>query len=179
MNKKNGSTLLYVLITLSALSVFLAEFISFTRNRYKMVYLKNNYSYNIYKKIIQTEQNYSNIIFEKGIFYKGCIVYLENQDEYYNSIIIENSDDIEIEKLIYLEENTFSIGNFRILSIKDSTDKIYSLPLEKNYLYPNLTITYEKTVLEKKITGTESIEFIRKNTDEVIIKLQGIRLKGE
>lgn len=179
MKKKNGSTLLYVLITLSGLSVFLSEFISFTRDRYKIVYLKNKYSYNIYKKIIQTEQNYSSIIFEKGIFYKKNILFLKDQDEYYNSIIIENSENIKIEKLIYLEENTFSIGRYKILSIKDLNNNIYKLPLEKNSLYPNLIVTYEKTMIEKKITGTENIQFNRKNTDEVIIKSQGISLKGD
>ena len=72
-----------------------------------------------------------------------------------------------------------SIGNFQIKEIRDKNNNPYSLPLNKNTVYPELKITYEKIVLNQNIIIIEGIKFTRKDSDEVIIESTNFQIMGE
>lgn len=183
MNKKTGSILLYTLIILSTLSVFLAEFMFFTRNRHKVLYLKEKSPYEFKEKILEKEKEFSDITFKNGVLYDGIKIILSKKEEYYNSKIIEINEPsdkkISLEKLIYLNKDTLSIGNFKIKEIKDKNNIPYSLPLNKNTVYSELKVIYEKVVLNQNILIIEGIKFTRKDSDEVIIESTNFQIMGE
>lgn len=183
MKKKRGSILLYTLIILSSLSIFLVEFISFTKNRHKVYILKEKSVYEIKEKILEKEEEFSNTIFEKGIHYNGVKIMFSNKEDCYNSKIIEITEGLTkkiiLEKLIYLNKNNLSTANFKVIGVKDKNNNFYSLPLKKNTIYPELVILYEKIVLNKKILLIEEISFTRKNSDEIIIENKKFQITGE
>ena len=183
MKKKTGSILLYTLIILSTLSVFLAEFIFFTRNRHKVLYLKEKSPYEFKETILEKEKEFSEITFKNGVLYDGIKISLSKEDEYYDSKIIEINEPsgkkLSLEKLIYLNKDILSIGNFQIKEIRDNNNNPYSLPLNKNTVYPELKITYEKIVLNQNIIIIEGIKFTRKDSDEVIIESTNFQIMGE
>jgi hypothetical protein len=178
--RNKGSSLLYVLVILSFLSVFLTSFIFFTRNRYKILKLNHGYSYSLKKKLVENEKIFSDSVYKSGIFFEGDKIILNNKSEYYNSVIIKNfQGENHIKRLIFFKQNQESIGGFKILHIKDQNGSIYYQPLKENSLYPDLTITYQKNILNEDISFIEEIKFSRKNNDEIIIDAKSFYLKGE
>ena len=177
MKKKRGSILLYTLIILSGLSIFLVEFIFFTKNRYKVYILKDKSIYEL------KEEEFSNATFENGIFYNGIKIMLSRKEDYYNSKVIETNEGLTkkliLENLIYLSKNSLSMANFKIIEIKDKNNNFYSLPLKKNTIYPELIILYEKVILNQKILLIEEISFTRKDSDEIIIENKKFQIMGE
>ena len=178
--KNKGSSLLYVLIILSVLSVFLTGFIFFTKNRYKIFKLNSAYSYNLKIRLAENEKAFSASIYKSGIFIAGNKISLNNKYEYYNSGVIEDSTgETNLKRLLYFKQNEKSTGGFNIADIKDQNGNKYHLPLKENMLYPELIITYEKNILNENISATESIKFIRKNNDKVNIETSSFYFKGE
>ncbi|MBP9477990.1 MAG: hypothetical protein KBF12_05155 [Sebaldella sp.] len=183
MKKKRGSILLYTLIILSGLSIFLVEFIFFTKNRYKVYILKEKSIYELKERILEKEEEFSNATFENGIFYNGIKIMLSRKEDYYNSKVIETNEGLTkkliLENLIYLSKNSLSMANFKIIEIKDKNNNFYSLPLKKNTIYPELIILYEKVILNQKILLIEEISFTRKDSDEIIIENKKFQIMGE
>ena len=178
--KNKGSSLLYVLIILSVLSVFLTGFIFFTQNRYKILKLNSGYSYDLKKKLIHNEKVFSDSIYKSGIFSAGSRVMLNNKHEYYNSGITEDdSGNSIVKRLIYFVPDSKSTGGFYITAVKDQYSNLYNLPLKGNTLYPDLIINYEKNILNEKISIIENIKFVRKNNDEVILETNSFYFEGE
>lgn len=181
MNRKKGHTLLYVLIILSTLSFFLMEFIIFTKKRYKNYSLTKESYFISVDTLIQKEYEFSDLMFRKGIFYDENKLSLENSINYYNSRIFEDTinKSFLLKRIIYFNQDTLSLSNFKIISIKDLNNNFYHLPLEENTLYPDLEIIYEKILLEKKLLLVENINFSRIDNDEVLIETKNFHLKGE
>ena len=173
--KNKGSSLLYVLIILSVLSVFLTGFIFFTRNRYKLLNLNSAYSYSVRKRLIENEKIFSESLYKSGLFSDAGRINLDNKYEYYNSGI----DETNLKRLIYFKQNQKSTGGFYIIAVKDENGNVYQLPLKDNTLYPDLTITYEKNMLNENLSVIENIKFIRKNNDEVSIEASSFYFEGE
>ena len=178
--KNKGSSLLYVLIILSVLSVFLSGFIFFTRNRFKILKLNSAYSYDLKKRLIENEKTFSESLYKSGIFSADNRIMLNNKYEYFNSVITEdNTDKAIVKRLIYSKESKKSTGGFNITAVKDQNNSIYNLPLKENTMYPDLTIIYEKNILNKNISILENIKFIRKNNDEVTVETNSFYFEGE
>lgn len=174
--KNKGSSLLYVMVILSALSVFLAGFISFTKNRYEILELNSGYFHNLKKKLIETEKAFSASVYKSGIFSKGNKINLNDKTEYYNSVL---TGEDSIKRLIYFKQNIKSTGGFSVLSVKDQNGNIHSVPLKENTLYPDLAIVYEKKILSENLSAVENIKFFRKNNNEVIIETKNFFIEGE
>ena len=178
--KNKGSSLLYVLIILSVLSVFLSEFVFFTKNRYKLLKLNSAYLYNLKTRLAENEKKFSYSLFKSSIFITGNRIKLNNKYEYYTSGITEDSTGKTVlKRLLYLKQNEKSTGGFNITAVKDQNSNIYHLPLIENMLYPDLIIIYEKNILNENISVIENIKFIRKNNDEVTIEADSFYFEGE
>ena len=178
--KNKGSSLLYVLIILSVLSVFLTGFIFFTKNRYKILKLNSAYSYDLKTRLTENEKAFSVSIYKSGIFIAGNKILLNNKYEYYNSGVTEdNTGKTNLKRLLYFKQSEKSTGGFNIADIKDQNGNSYHLPLKENTLYPDLIIIYEKNILNENISATESIKFIRKNNDEVNIETNSFYFEGD
>ena len=76
-----------------------------------------------------------------------------------------------MKKLIFLKKDTESIGNYRIKSIKDSSENEYFLPLEENKVYGELKVVFARKILDEEILFQERIEFRRANPLEVEIRV--------
>ena len=72
-------------------------------------------------------------------------------------------NDLRSEKLIFLPKNAQSIGGFTVKSIKDSSENEYFLPLDKNTVYGDLEVIFERKILDAEIFYKEKISFKRKN----------------
>ena len=178
--KNKGSSLLYTFIILSVLCVFLTGFIFFTKNRYQLLKFNSVYSYNLKERLIENEEIFSASLYRSGIFTPGNKIMFTSRYEYYNSGITEdNPDETAIKRLIYFKQNKKGTGGFNITAIQDQNNNIYNLPLKENTLYPDLTITYEKNILNINISVMENIKFFRKNNDEITIETGSLYFKGE
>ncbi|WP_435308339.1 hypothetical protein [Sebaldella termitidis] len=178
--KNKGSSLLYVLIILSVLSVFLTGFIFFTKNRYKILNLNSAYSYDLKIKLAENEKAFSDSIYKSGILIAGNKISLNNKHEYYNSGVAEDSTGkTNLKRLLYFKQNEKSTGGFNITDIKDQNGNSYHLPLKENMLYPDLIIIYGKNILNENISAAENIKFIRKNNDEINIETISFYFEGE
>lgn len=178
--KNRGSSLLYVLIILSVLSVFLTNFILFTKNRHKLLKLNSVYSYDLKKKLIEQETAFSGSLYKSGLFFTNYRVKLNNKFEYYNSGITKNhSGKTVIKRLIYSDKNQESTGGFKIITIKDKNSSIYYPPLNENTVYPDLIIIYEKIILNKSISVIENIKFSRKNSNEINVETDNFYFEEE
>ncbi len=178
--KNKGSSLLYVLIILSVLSVFLSGFIFFTKNRYKLLKLNSAYLYNLKTRLAENEKTFPDSLFKSGLFITGNRIKLNNKYEYYNSGITEDSTGKPaLKRLLYFKQYDKSTGGFNITAVKDQNGNIYDLPLAENMLYPDLIIIYEKNILNENISVTENIKFIRKNNDEVTVETNSFYFEEE
>ena len=73
--------------------------------------------------------------------------------------------------LLYLRNDENSIGGFHIKEIKNENGNILKIPLQKNRVYKNLEIVYEKEVLKEKIYFKEKIDINRMNALKVSISI--------
>ena len=153
MNKKNGISLLYVLIIMSFISVFSTSF---------LLYVKNKEGINrLEKKSLSNAEN-------KNI--RGILLAKEKEfakeENYFTSTIIGTN----YERLIYQNTAT-SIGGYKIIN---STKQ---LPLVANTKYENVTITYSKKVLQETFYYVETLEIIPNSTGNVDIKVLSKELR--
>ena len=65
--------------------------------------------------------------------------------------------------MIFLPKNVQSIGGFVVKSIKDSSENEYFLPLDKNTVYGDLEVIFERKILDAEIFYKKKISFKRKN----------------
>lgn len=134
MNKKNGISLLYVLILMSFISVFSTSF---------LLYVKNKKGINRLEKESLSNAENKNI--------RGILLAKEfaKEENYFTSTIIGTN----YERLIYQNTAT-SIGGYKIIN---STKQ---LPLVANTKYENVTITYSKKSITKTFYYVETLEII-------------------
>ena len=180
MKNKRGGILLYTLVILSTMIFFMTELIFFTKNRYFEQNLREKSLFPIKNKILNTENDFENAVFNKGILLKKNKIKLSSKEQYYNSKVVENSkrpDNATLLRLMYLDGFHLSNGGFKIIQIKDKNGNSYSLPLKENTIYPDLVISYSKKVLKNVVLISETLRFTRENPDSVIINLISCNLE--
>ena len=173
-NKKKGVSLIYVLVVLSMISVFSVSFIHFVREKTEIVSLKSGSKNSIpLNYLINKENENAEKIMLRGIMYNGILIFPENKEQYFDSKIeMDLSGNTVITKIIFLPENTGSIGNFKISRISDGNGSEYRLPLDLNTVYNDLEILYTKKILGKELRFVEKISFKRINPTLVEITLK-------
>ena len=173
-NKKKGVSLIYVLIVLSMISVFSVSFIHFVREKTEIVSLKSGSKNSIpLNYLINKENENAEKIMLKGMMYNGILIFPENKEQYFNSKIeMDLSGNTVITKVIFLPENTGSMGAFQISRISDRNGSEYRLPLDLNTVYNDLEILYTKKILGKELRFVEKIFFKRINPTSVEIILK-------
>lgn len=173
LKKRNaGASLVYVLVILSIISAFSINFVYYVQQKKEMVFLKNQKENKIEKKfLLQKENQNMERILNKGILFEGSMAVPDKKEQYFDSILEKDGQQIEMKKLIFLKKDTESIGNYRIKSIKDSSENEYFLPLEENKVYGELKVVFARKILDEEILFQERIEFRRANPLEVEIKV--------
>lgn len=173
LKKRNaGASLVYVLVILSIISAFSINFVYYVQQKKEMVFLKNQKENKIEKKfLLQKENKNVERILNKGILFEGSVTVPDKKEQYFDSILEKDGQQIEMKKLIFLKKDTESIGNYRIKSIKDSSENEYFLPLEENKVYGELKVVFARKILDEEILFQERIEFRRANPLEVEIKV--------
>ena len=173
LKKRNaGASLVYVLVILSIISAFSINFVYYVQQKKEMVFLKNQKENKIEKKfLLQKENKNVERILNKGILFEGSVTVPDKREQYFDSILEKDGQQIEMKKLIFLKKDTESIGNYRIKSIKDSSENEYFLPLEENKVYGELKVVFARKILDEEILFQERIEFRRANPLEVEIKV--------
>lgn len=173
LKKRNaGASLVYVLVILSIISAFSINFVYYVQQKKEMVFLKNQKENKIEKKfLLQKENQNMERILNKGILFEGSMAVPDKKEQYFDSILEKDGQQIEMKKLIFLKKDTESIGNYRIKSIKDSNENEYFLPLEENKVYGELKVVFARKILDEEILFQERIEFRRANPLEVEIKV--------
>ena len=173
LKKRNaGASLVYVLVILSIISAFSINFVYYVQQKKEMVFLKNQKENKIEKKfLLQKENQNMERILNKGILFEGSVTVPDKREQYFDSILEKDGQQIEMKKLIFLKKDTESIGNYRIKSIKDSSENEYFLPLEENKVYGELKVVFARKILDEEILFQERIEFRRANPLEVEIKV--------
>ena len=73
--------------------------------------------------------------------------------------------------MIFLAKDTESVGNYKVKSIRDSSDNEYSLPLEENKVYSELKVIFARKILNEEILFQEKVEFRRLSSLEVEMRV--------
>ena len=173
IKKRNeGASLVYVLVILSIISAFSINFAYYVRQKKEMVFLKSQKENKVEKKfLVQKENQNVERILNKGILFDGNTVLLDRRERYFDSILKKNGQAIEIKNLIFLAKDTESVGNYKVKSIRDSSDNEYYLPLEENKVYSELKVVFARKILNEEILFQEKIEFRRLSSLEVEMKV--------
>ena len=108
---------------------------------------------------------------DNGIYFNENLVTLEKKEQYFDSRLENDGQEIKMEKLIFLKKDSESIGNYMVKSIKDSNENEYFLPLEENKVYRELKVVFARKILDKEILFQEKIEFKRVSPLEVEMKV--------
>jgi len=173
LKKRNaGASLVYVLVILSIISAFSINFVYYVQQKKEMVFLKSSKENKIEKKFLTQKEN-QNVerILNKGILFDGNRVSLDKKERYFDSILKKNGQTIEMKNLVFLPKETESIGNYRIKSIKDTSNNEYFLPLEENKVYSELKVIFARKILNEEILFQEKIEFGRLSPLEVEMRV--------
>ena len=173
LKKRNaGASLVYVLVILSIISAFSINFVYYVQQKKEMVFLKSSKENKIEKKFLTQKENQNmERILNKGILFDGNTVSLDKKERYFDSILKKNGQTIEMKNLVFLPKETESIGNYRIKSIKDTSNNEYSLPLEENKVYSELKVIFARKILNEEILFQEKIEFRRLSSLEVEMRV--------
>ena len=173
IKKRNeGASLVYVLVILSIISAFSINFAYYVRQKKEMVFLKSQKENKVEKKfLIQKENQNVERILNKGILFDGNTVLLDRRERYFDSILKKNGQTIEIKNLIFLAKDTESVGNYKVKSIRDSSDNEYYLPLEENKVYSELKVIFARKILNEEILFQEKVEFRRLSSLEVEMRV--------
>ncbi len=170
--KNTGASLVYVLVILSIISAFSINFVYYVQQKKEMVFLKSQKENKIEKKfLIQRENANVERILNKGILFDRNTVALDKKEQYFDSILEKAGQQVEMKKLVFLKKDTESIGNYKIKSIKDSSDNEYFLPLEENKVYGELKVVFVRKILNEEVLFQEKIEFRRVNPLEVEMRV--------
>lgn len=173
-NKKRnkGASLVYVLVILSIISAFSINFVYYVQQKKDMIFLKSHKETKIEKKfLIQKENQNIERILKNGINFDGNLVLLEKKERYFDSVLKKDGQNAELKNLIFLGKDIESIGNYRIKSISDESDNEYSLPLEKNKVYGELKVIFERKILGEEILFCEKVGFKRVSPMEVEMRV--------
>ena len=173
IKKRNeGASLVYVLVILSIISAFSINFAYYVRQKKEMVFLKSQKENKVEKKfLVQKENQNVERILNKGILFDGNTVLLDRRERYFDSILKKNGQTIEIKNLIFLAKDTESVGNYKVKSIRDSSDNEYYLPLEENKVYSELKVVFARKILNEEILFQEKVEFRRLSSLEVEMRV--------
>ena len=173
IKKRNkGASLVYVLVILSIISAFSINFAYYVRQKKEMVFLKSQKENKVEKDfLIQKENQNVERILNKGILFDGNTVSLDKKERYFDSILKKNGQTIEIKNLIFLAKDTESVGNYKVKSIRDSSDNEYYLPLEENKVYSELKVVFARKILNEEILFQEKVEFRRLSSLEVEMRV--------
>ena len=173
IKKRNeGASLVYVLVILSIISAFSINFAYYVRQKKEMVFLKSQKENKVEKKfLVQKENQNVERILNKGILFDGNTVLLDRRERYFDSILKKNGQTIEIKSLIFLAKDTESVGNYKVKSIRDSSDNEYYLPLEENKVYSELKVVFARKILNEEILFQEKVEFRRLSSLEVEMRV--------
>ena len=173
IKKRNeGASLVYVLVILSIISAFSINFAYYVRQKKEMVFLKSQKENNVEKKyLIHKENQNVERILNKGILFDGNTVSLDKKERYFDSTLKKDRQAVEIKNLIFLAKDTESVGNYKVKSIRDSSDNEYSLPLEENKVYSELKVIFARKILNEEILFQEKIEFGRLSPLEVEMRV--------
>ena len=174
LNKKRnkGASLVYVLVILSIISAFSINFAYYVRQKKEMVFLKSQKENKVEKKfLVQKENQNVERILNKGVLFDGNTVLLDRRERYFDSILKKNGQTIEIKNLIFLAKDTESVGNYKVKSIRDSSDNEYYLPLEENKVYSELKVIFARKILDEEILFQEKVEFRRLSSLEVEMRI--------
>lgn len=139
IGKNKAISLIYLLITLSILSLVYTSYSGYIIYRNKIRNLK------IYK-MYESNLKFRLIKKEKKLLNKS-----KNNFSYFN--------EYNFEKLIYKDYLTKSKGDYYIISIND-IDAKELLPLSKDEKYKNLYVIYKKNILNENIYLKEIIQTI-------------------
>lgn len=173
IKKRNeGASLVYVLVILSIISAFSINFAYYVRQKKEMVFLKSQKENKVEKNfLIQKENQNVERTLNKGILFDGNTVLLDRRERYFDSILKKNGQAIEIKNLIFLAKDTESVGNYKVKSIRDSSDNEYYLPLEENKVYSELKVVFARKILNEEILFQEKVEFRRLSSLEVEMRV--------
>ena len=173
IKKRNeGASLVYVLVILSIISAFSINFAYYVRQKKEMVFLKIQKENKVEKKfLVQKENQNVERILNKGILFDGNTVLLDRRERYFDSILKKNGQTIEIKNLIFLAKDAESVGNYKVKSIRDSSDNEYYLPLEENKVYSELKVVFARKILNEEILFQEKVEFRRLSSLEVEMRV--------
>ena len=173
IKKRNeGASLVYVLVILSIISAFSINFAYYVRQKKEMVFLKSQKENNVEKKyLIHKENQNVERILNKGILFDGNTVLLDRRERYFDSVLKKDGQAVEIKNLIFLAKDTESVGNYKVKSIRDSSDNEYSLPLEENKVYSELKVIFARKILDEEILFQEKVEFRRLSSLEVEMRV--------
>lgn len=173
IKKRNeGASLVYVLVILSIISAFSINFAYYVRQKKEMVFLKSQKENNVEKKyLIHKENQNVERILNKGILFDGNTVLLDRRERYFDSVLKKDGQAVEIKNLIFLAKDTESVGNYKVKSIRDSSDNEYSLPLEENKVYSELKVIFARKILNEEILFQEKVEFRRLSSLEVEMRV--------
>ena len=173
IKKRNeGASLVYVLVILSIISAFSINFAYYVRQKKEMVFLKSQKENKVEKKfLVQKENQNVERILNKGILFDGNTVLLDRRERYFDSILKKNGQAVEIKNLIFLAKDTESLGNYKVKSIRDSSDNEYYLPLEENKVYSELKVVFARKILNEEILFQEKVEFRRLSSLEVEMRV--------
>ena len=173
IKKRNeGASLVYVLVILSIISAFSINFAYYVRQKKEIVFLKSQKENKVEKKfLVQKENQNVERILNKGILFDGNTVLLDRRERYFDSILKKSGQAIEIKNLIFLAKDTESVGNYKVKSIRDSSDNEYYLPLEENKVYSELKVVFARKILNEEILFQEKVEFRRLSSLEVEMRV--------
>ena len=173
IKKRNeGASLVYVLVILSIISAFSINFAYYVRQKKEMVFLKSQKENKVEKNfLIQKENQNVEQILNKGILFDGNTVSLDRRERYFDSALKKDGQAVEIKNLIFLAKDTESVGNYKVKSIRDSSDNEYSLPLEENKVYSELKVIFARKILNEEILFQEKVEFRRLSSLEVEMRV--------
>ena len=173
IKKRNeGASLVYVLVILSIISAFSINFAYYVRQKKEMVFLKSQKENKVEKKfLVQKENQNVERILNKGILFDGNTVLLDRRERYFDSILKKSGQAIEIKNLIFLAKDTESVGNYKVKSIRDSSDNECYLPLEENKVYSELKVVFARKILNEEILFQEKVEFRRLSSLEVEMRV--------
>ena len=173
IKKRNeGASLVYVLVILSIISAFSINFAYYVRQKKEMVFLKSQKENKVEKKfLVQKENQNVERILNKGFLFDGNTVLLDRREQYFDSALKKDGQAVEIKNLIFLAKDTESVGNYKVKSIRDSSDNEYYLPLEENKVYSELKVVFARKILNEEILFQEKVEFRRLSSLEVEMRV--------
>ena len=173
IKKRNeGASLVYVLVILSIISAFSINFAYYVRQKKEIVFLKSQKENKVEKKfLVQNENQNVELILNKGVLFDGNTVSLDRRERYFDSAVKKEGQAVEIKNLIILEKDTESVGNYKVKSIRDSSDNEYYLPLEENKVYSELKVVFARKILNEEILFQEKVEFRRLSSLEVEMRV--------